>query len=152
MINRISHGLWLDMIYVFPIPSPRLGDRKHATHWIKIISNHKPWEILYLSRYSFYGFKWQCLQKKYSFFFYQIIILSIKEALFHVMMADFQHSAQVSQKSGTKLIQNPITPNVEIMNHTQQKSKLFFCQWPWLCQYDIESRSWHIWWLKELGT
>ena len=52
-------------------------------------------------------------------FFDQIIILSIKEALFHVMMADFQHSAQVSQKSETKLIQNPITPNVEIMNHTQ---------------------------------
>ena len=33
---------------VFSIPSPRLGDRKHTTRWIKIISNHKPWEILYL--------------------------------------------------------------------------------------------------------
>jgi hypothetical protein len=32
----------------FSIPSPRLGDRKH-TSWIKIISSHKPWEILYLS-------------------------------------------------------------------------------------------------------
>ena len=26
-----------------------LGDRKHTTRWIKIISNPKPWEILYLS-------------------------------------------------------------------------------------------------------
>ena len=29
--------------------SPRLGDRKHTTRWIKIISNPKPWEILYIS-------------------------------------------------------------------------------------------------------
>ena len=27
---------------VFPISSRRLGDRKHTTCWIKIISNHKP--------------------------------------------------------------------------------------------------------------
>jgi hypothetical protein len=32
------------------IPSPRLGDRKHTTRWIKIISHHKPWKILYLRR------------------------------------------------------------------------------------------------------
>ena len=30
------------------IPSPRLGDRKHTTCWIKIISNPNPWEILYI--------------------------------------------------------------------------------------------------------
>jgi hypothetical protein len=34
---------------VFSIPSPRLGDRKHTTRWIKIISHHKPWEILYIT-------------------------------------------------------------------------------------------------------
>ena len=45
---------WLDMIfiqlavYTFSTPSPRLGDRKHTTRWIKIICNHKPWGILYL--------------------------------------------------------------------------------------------------------
>ena len=33
---------------MFSIPSPRLGDRKHTTCWIKIIFNHKPWEILYI--------------------------------------------------------------------------------------------------------
>jgi hypothetical protein len=32
---------------VFSIPSPRLGDRKHTTRWIKIVSHQKPWEILY---------------------------------------------------------------------------------------------------------
>jgi hypothetical protein len=52
VIKRISHGLWFDMnfiqLVVFSIPSPRLGDRKHKTRWIKIISNHKPWEILYI--------------------------------------------------------------------------------------------------------
>jgi hypothetical protein len=32
--------------FVFSIPSPRLGDRKH-TSWIHIISHHKTWEILY---------------------------------------------------------------------------------------------------------
>jgi hypothetical protein len=30
---------------------PRLGDRKHKTHWIKIILNNKSWEILYLYNY-----------------------------------------------------------------------------------------------------
>ena len=29
-------------------PSPRLGDRKHTTRCIKIISNSNPWEILYM--------------------------------------------------------------------------------------------------------
>jgi hypothetical protein len=40
--------------------SPRLGDRKHTTCWIKIISHHKPWEILYLhSPFSFhFKFLW----------------------------------------------------------------------------------------------
>ena len=42
--------------WVFFIPSSRLGDRKYTTRWIKIISNHKPWEILNLiissSKYS----------------------------------------------------------------------------------------------------
>jgi hypothetical protein len=43
--------MWCDFYpthCVFSIPSPRLGDRKYATHWIKIISHHKPWEILYV--------------------------------------------------------------------------------------------------------
>jgi hypothetical protein len=43
--------IWYDFYptrCVFSIPSPRLGDRKHKTRWLKIISNHKPWEILYL--------------------------------------------------------------------------------------------------------
>ena len=31
---------------VFSIPS--LRDIKHTTHWRKIISNHKPWDILYI--------------------------------------------------------------------------------------------------------
>ena len=33
---------------VFYIPLQRLGDITHTTRWMKIISNHKPWEILYL--------------------------------------------------------------------------------------------------------
>jgi hypothetical protein len=33
-------------------PLPRLGDRKHTTRWIKIISHQKPWEILYFSNRS----------------------------------------------------------------------------------------------------
>jgi hypothetical protein len=43
--------IWYDFyptLCVFSIPSPRLGDRKYKTRWIKVISNHKPWEILYL--------------------------------------------------------------------------------------------------------
>jgi hypothetical protein len=36
---RISHGLWLDMIFiqrvVFSIPEPWRGDRKHTTSWDK---------------------------------------------------------------------------------------------------------------------
>ena len=28
--------------------SPRLGDRNYTTRWIKIIYNHKPWEIFYI--------------------------------------------------------------------------------------------------------
>jgi hypothetical protein len=31
---------------MFSIPLPRLGDKKHTSHWIKIISNYKPWCIL----------------------------------------------------------------------------------------------------------
>jgi hypothetical protein len=52
--------LWCDMIFlqlVFSIPSPRLGDRKHKTHWIKIISHHKPWEILYKLNRLFHVYK-----------------------------------------------------------------------------------------------
>jgi hypothetical protein len=43
--------IWYDFSptrFVFSIPSPRLRDRKHKTCWIKIIANHKPWEILYI--------------------------------------------------------------------------------------------------------
>jgi hypothetical protein len=43
--------MWYDFYptrCVIFIPSPRLGDRNHTTHWIKIISHHKKWEILYL--------------------------------------------------------------------------------------------------------
>jgi hypothetical protein len=43
--------IWYDFYptrCMFSIPSPRLGDRKHKTRWLKIISNHKPWEILYI--------------------------------------------------------------------------------------------------------
>jgi hypothetical protein len=42
--------MWYDFYptrCVFSIPSPRLGDRKHTTRWMKIIPHHKPWEILY---------------------------------------------------------------------------------------------------------
>jgi hypothetical protein len=45
--------IWYDFYptrCVFSVPSPRLGDRKHKTCWIKIISNHKPWEIVYIWR------------------------------------------------------------------------------------------------------
>jgi hypothetical protein len=48
--------IWYDFYptrCVFSIPEPRLGDRKHKTRWIKIISNHKPWEILYLTLYRY---------------------------------------------------------------------------------------------------
>ena len=37
---------------VFSIPSPRLGNRKRTTSWSKIIYNHKPWEILFLTCYN----------------------------------------------------------------------------------------------------
>jgi hypothetical protein len=37
---------------VFSIPSPRLADRKHTIRWIKIISHHKTWEILYIQNIS----------------------------------------------------------------------------------------------------
>ena len=39
---------------VFSIPSPRLGDRKHTTRWIKIIYHRKTLdslEILYIIRF-----------------------------------------------------------------------------------------------------
>jgi hypothetical protein len=42
---------------VISIPSPRLGDRNHTTGWIKIISHHKPWEILYISVLTFRSVK-----------------------------------------------------------------------------------------------
>jgi hypothetical protein len=44
-IYRISHVLWCDMIFVFSIPKPWRGDRKHTTRWIK------PWEILFITYY-----------------------------------------------------------------------------------------------------
>ena len=51
LIKRISHGLWLHVIFIqlviWSIPSPRLGDRKR-TCWIKIKSNYKAWKILYV--------------------------------------------------------------------------------------------------------
>jgi hypothetical protein len=34
---------------VFSILEPRRGDRKHTTSWIKIISHHIPWEILFIT-------------------------------------------------------------------------------------------------------
>jgi hypothetical protein len=37
------------MSRVFSIPEPWRGDRKRTTRWIKIISNHKPWEILFIT-------------------------------------------------------------------------------------------------------
>jgi hypothetical protein len=43
--------MWYDFYptrCAFFIPSPRPRDRKHTTRWIKIISHHKPWEILYV--------------------------------------------------------------------------------------------------------
>jgi hypothetical protein len=43
---------------VLSIPSPRLGDRKHTTHWIKIISHHKTQEILYM----YYMYTWALCQ------------------------------------------------------------------------------------------
>jgi hypothetical protein len=53
--NSVIVKQWYDFYptrCVFSIPSPRLGDRKYTTRWIKIISYHKPWEILYLSIFS----------------------------------------------------------------------------------------------------
>jgi hypothetical protein len=40
--------IFIQLVVRVSIPSPRLGDRKHTTRWIKIILHHKPWEILYL--------------------------------------------------------------------------------------------------------
>jgi hypothetical protein len=34
---------------VFSIPEPWRGVRKHTTSWIKIISHHKTWEILFIT-------------------------------------------------------------------------------------------------------
>ena len=47
-------------ICVFSIPSPRLGDRKHTTRWIKILSNPKLWEILYLHEMIFFHTFYLC--------------------------------------------------------------------------------------------
>jgi hypothetical protein len=47
--------MWYDfypMSCVFSIPTQRLGDRKH-TSWMKIISHHKTWEILFITPYLF---------------------------------------------------------------------------------------------------
>jgi hypothetical protein len=33
---------------VFSIPLSGLGERKHTSRWIRTISHHKPWEILYV--------------------------------------------------------------------------------------------------------
>ena len=54
VIKRISNGYGLDMIFIqlgecFQSSSQGSGiDNMHTTRWIKIISNPKPWEILYL--------------------------------------------------------------------------------------------------------
>ena len=54
VIKRISNGLGLDMIFIqlgecFQSPCQGSGiDNMHTTRWIKIISNPKPWGILYL--------------------------------------------------------------------------------------------------------
>jgi hypothetical protein len=50
-VNKNRYGVvnnlpWFVMCIPF---SPRLGGRKHSTRWMKIISHHKTWEILYLS-------------------------------------------------------------------------------------------------------
>ena len=37
---------------VFSIPKPWRGDKKYTTSWIKIISNHKPWEIRFITCYN----------------------------------------------------------------------------------------------------
>ena len=34
---------------MYSIPEPWRGDRKHASSWIKIIYNHKPWVILFIT-------------------------------------------------------------------------------------------------------
>jgi hypothetical protein len=47
--------MWYDfypMSCVFSIPAPRLRDRKHMS-WMKVISHHKTWEILFITPYLF---------------------------------------------------------------------------------------------------
>ena len=52
-IYRISHGLWCDMIFIQRVVcflSPSLGEGiENTTSWIKIISHHKTWEILFIT-------------------------------------------------------------------------------------------------------
>jgi hypothetical protein len=58
-LNKVPEGLYLYCVtclalqfqfqFAFRcVPLPRLWDRKHATRWIKLVSHHKPWEILYV--------------------------------------------------------------------------------------------------------
>ena len=56
---------------VFSIPSPRLGDRKHTTCWLKIISNHNPWEILYIGMFEIcLGVEKKIYKAKHQYLFY----------------------------------------------------------------------------------
>jgi hypothetical protein len=44
--------MWYDFYptnFVFSVPEPWRGDKKHTTSWIKIISHHKPREILFIT-------------------------------------------------------------------------------------------------------
>ena len=44
--------MWYDFYptsCVFSIPETWRGDRKHITSWIKIVSHHKTWEILFIT-------------------------------------------------------------------------------------------------------
>ena len=43
---RISHGLWMDLIFILVFSIP-----EHWC-WMKIISNHKPWEILFITYFN----------------------------------------------------------------------------------------------------
>ena len=76
----ITHGInfwyttamnskWTITQYFFASKRPGLGDRKHTTCLMKIISNHKPWEILYV-HYSIYVYyttllDWRFLKHHY---------------------------------------------------------------------------------------
>ena len=63
---------WTITQYFFASKRAGLGDRKHTTCLMKIISNHKPWEILYV-HYSIYVYYTTLLDLRFLKYHYRTL-------------------------------------------------------------------------------